>query len=108
MVGMSTLAAPATPPDSQLANIERSALENVRTLTDGLARMLRTARALVDQQRLIDLRGLEADVGVLCARALDLPPEQGRLMRLELLALLSELDLLGEAVAARAGPHPPL
>lgn len=26
-------------------------------------------------------------------------------MRLELLALLSELDLLAEAFAARAGPH---
>jgi hypothetical protein len=105
MVCMSTLATSSTPPTPQIANTDRGALETVRTLADGLARMLRTARALVGQRRLIDLAGLEADIGVLCARALDLPPEQGRLMRLELLALLSELDLLSEAVAARAGPH---
>jgi hypothetical protein len=37
-------------------------------------------------------------VGLVCARALDLPPEEGRLMRGELQALLSEVDALAASL----------
>ena len=43
-----------------------------------LAGMLRTARALTQTRRTIDLAGLDQEVGRLCAAALDLPPADGR------------------------------
>ncbi len=59
-----------------------------------LSRTAALARALVLAGRTVELAGLEGQVGLLCAKALDLPPEEGRQMRTELAILLAELDAL--------------
>jgi hypothetical protein len=68
-------------------------------LAEGVSRMLRVARGLLEGQRQIDLAGLDEMVGYLCARTLDLPPEQGRAMRPRLILLLAELDSLAGTLA---------
>lgn len=68
-----------------------------------VAAMLRTTEALLRAARPVDLRGLEAEVGRLCAASLDLPPDEGRLMRDDLAALLARLDAV-DAVLRPAAP----
>ena len=67
-------------------------------LAEGISATLRIARALIEGHRQVDLAGLDAMVGLLCARALDLPPEQGRALRPRLMLLLAELDGLTGAL----------
>ena len=75
----------------------------VRDYAGGLARTLGLARALVEAGRRIDLAGLDSQVGLLCARALDLDPEEGRQVRADLIALREMLDALA-ALLARPPP----
>jgi hypothetical protein len=67
-------------------------------LADRIAGTLRMARALALNRRDIDLDGLDNEVGKLCARALDLPPDQGRQFRPRLVGLLADLDALSIAM----------
>jgi hypothetical protein len=69
-------------------------MRSVLALADGLAKTLRIAKALLQSGREIDIAGLETMIGLLCARALDLPPEHGRAVRPELIALRKETDQL--------------
>jgi len=62
------------------------------------ASTIRMARSLHGTGRLIDIEGLDRMIGVLCARALDLPPDQGRIVRPDLALLLIELDTLSVAM----------
>lgn len=81
-----------------------SPLTALRAFADDVARMLGVARGLVDAGRSIDLAGLEDQVGLLCAKTLDLPQDEGRAMLGELIALRARLDGLEAAMArARAG-----
>jgi hypothetical protein len=73
---------------------------SVRHLADGIAATLRMARAMVEGQRDVDLQGLDGMIGLLCARALDLPPDQGRALRPRLIELLADVDALAGALAA--------
>ncbi len=75
---------------------------NARRLAAGIASTLRMARALASAGRSIDLTGLDGAVGLLCAKSLDLPPEEGRQMRETLMAVLQELDTLTDALQARS------
>ncbi len=61
------------------------------------------ARALAESGRRLDLTGLDSQVGLLCARMLDLEPDEGRIARVELLRLRADLDALA-AVLARPPP----
>jgi hypothetical protein len=70
-----------------------------RALAEGVSATLRIARGLIEGHRQVDLAGLDAMVGLLCARTLDLPPEQGRALRPRLMLLLAELDGLTGALA---------
>lgn len=91
--------APPSVPGS-FAAIEPAAAEAAATaLAEGISATLRMARALIEGHRQVDLAGLDGMVGLLCARALDLPPEQGRALRPRLLLLLAELDGLNGALA---------
>ena len=63
-----------------------------------IASTLRLARSLLGTGRNLDIEGLDRMIGVLCARALDLPPEQGRTVRPNLALLLIELDTLSVAM----------
>lgn len=63
----------------------------VRAYAEQLTRLVDTARALVDSNREVDLTGLECEIGLLCAKSLDLPPEEGRRIRPRLIALFLSL-----------------
>jgi len=80
------------------ADADRKAFESVDQLADAVARVVMLARALASQGRVVDLAGLDQQVGLLCARALDLQPVQGRAVRPRLLGLQAELESLAGAL----------
>ena len=67
-------------------------------MIDGATSTLRVARGLLEGGRRVDLEGLDRVIGVLCARALDLPPDEGRAVRPRLALLLADLDALSLAL----------
>jgi hypothetical protein len=79
-------------------------LATVRACLEQLGRTLGIARNLVRAGKQVDLTGLEAEMGFVCARSLDLPPDDGRALRPELIGLRAELDALFTALEARAPP----
>jgi hypothetical protein len=78
----------------------RAPLRAAEAAADRLARLLRVSRTLAEAQRAIDITGFDGLVGRLCAQSLDLPPADGRQIRLHLIALLGDLTRLEQAVAA--------
>jgi hypothetical protein len=76
----------------------------VSVLADELANTIGIACALAEAGRAIDLTGLDDRVGLLCAKSLDLPPDEGRRVRPRLIALSSAVDALSRAMAACAVP----
>jgi hypothetical protein len=78
-------------------------LEQVMAMATGLTSTLGVARALAESGRRIDLSGLDSQVGLLCARMLNLEPDEGRTARVALIRLRAELDALA-AVLARPPP----
>ena len=89
------------------AEYDAAALRAVIAMNDGLARTICIARVLVENGRQVDLAGLDRGVGLLCAKAFDLPPETGRSLRPHLIALLSAADQLTEALRAGDDAPPP-
>lgn len=73
-------------------------IERARAGAGALRRTAALARALAEAGRPIDLTGLDGQVGLVCARALDLPPDEGCAMRAELRSLLAEVDALADAM----------
>lgn len=84
----------------------RTPADTARELADGLGQMLRIAHALIEGGREIDLAGLECQIGLLCAKMLDLPTEEGRALRPLLHDLRAGIDTLTAAIASRARPPP--
>jgi hypothetical protein len=76
----------------------------VSVLADELANTIGTACALAEAGRAIDLTGLENRVGLLCAKSLDLPPDEGCCVRPRLIALSDAIEALSRAVTTRAAP----
>jgi hypothetical protein len=76
----------------------------LQMFADGVTQTLGVARGLVEVGRYVDLAGLEDQVGLLCAKALDLPPADGRAMRIELIAVLARVEAL--SVALRRALYP--
>lgn len=68
---------------------------------DAVAAMLRLARGMVAAGRRVNLDGMDQMVGRLCARCLDLPPEEGRVLRPRLAELLCEIDALHTVLAGQ-------
>jgi hypothetical protein len=81
-----------------------SPFDAAQALASGLASTLRLARVMAETRRPVDLRGLEGQIGLLCAKALDLPPEQGRVLTQALAALLADTDALHLALTRYAVP----
>ena len=77
------------------------ALRLVEQQAEGLLKTLRLARAMLDAQRPVELEGLSDHAGLLCAKAMDLPPDLGRMVRARLLLLLAEIDALTGAVRSQ-------
>ena len=80
------------------ARADQAALATVFKLAGQVHDVAAIARSLVKTDRRIDLAGLADMVGLLCARALDLPPAQGRRAVSRLQRLLRELDALHAAI----------
>jgi len=76
-------------------------LASARDFARSLATAARLSVAFAQSGRQIDLTGLDDRVGLLCAKALDLPPEIGREFRGELIMLRTELDGLARALGQR-------
>ncbi len=64
-----------------------------------LAAIVAVATGLATARRPIDLGGLELEAGLLCAQALDLPPEQGAALRPALVAMVERIDGLKGLIA---------
>jgi hypothetical protein len=83
-------------PDQQGAAIA------VRLLADELLKIVSIAHELVEAGGTVDLTGLDRRVGLLCAKSLDLPPDDGRGVRPRLIALSGSMEALSRALTARA------
>lgn len=92
---------PVSGPD--LVPSRATPLDRARDLAVSLGGTLRLAQALAVAGRRIDLGGLEGPIGLLCAKSLDLPPEEGRQMRILLIELLGQVDALSETMRAPRG-----
>ncbi len=88
-------------------NVPHSGIDAMRGLGDNLRHMLRMTRGLVASGRSVDVAGLERQIGLLCAKTLDLAPDEGRMLRPMLVGLLADLDALSSALAQQfANPEP--
>ncbi|HEY2615746.1 MAG TPA: hypothetical protein VGI78_00260 [Acetobacteraceae bacterium] len=76
----------------------------VGALASELMQTVGLACALAESGRAIDLAGLDDRVGLLCAKSLDLPPDEGRRVRPRLIALSGAMLALSRAMAAHAAP----
>lgn len=76
----------------------------VRDFAEQLTKLVDIARALVDSNRAVDLTGLDCEIGLLCAKSLDLPPDEGRRIRPRLIALFGSVEGLSRAFCARGPP----
>lgn len=77
-------------------------LTAVSTMAESLMQSLRLARALAGRDRPVELDGMQESIGLLCAKALDLAPDDGRTVRVALIALREELDQLSATLRAAA------
>jgi hypothetical protein len=76
-------------------------LASLRSFMEDLANAITVARTLVDAGHPIDLTGFDRMVGLLCAQTLDLPLEDARALREDLIELLAAVDALSCAFTPR-------
>ena len=76
----------------------------VHALAEELTKTIDLACALGECGRAIDLTGFDRQIGLLCAKSLDLPPDEGRCMRPRLVALCGAIDALSRLLATHAVP----
>ena len=67
-------------------------------LSKTLHDVVNIAAGLAGGGRRVDVAGLDRSVGLLCAKALDLPPGEGRAACALLFSLLNRIDALGVAL----------
>lgn len=80
------------------------ALATALAFCDGLARLIEASQALLVAGERVDLAGLNGGIGLLCAKALDLPPAMGRALRPRLISLLKSLDDMSLAMIGQNAP----
>jgi len=76
--------------------------ETVSALAGDLTKLVEFNRYLVDTGRAVDLTWLNGQVGLLCAKSLDLPPDEGRRVRPRLIALSGSIEALSRALQKAA------
>ena len=84
------------------AGFDAAAMQAAVGISEGLARTICIARGLVENGRDVDMAGLDRGVGLLCAKVLDLPPDNGQAIRPHLQALLSAVNDLTHALQSAA------
>jgi hypothetical protein len=67
-------------------------------LAERLTRTLSVARALIGSGRTVDLTGFEDGVGLLCAKTLDLSPDEARDVLPAMIELRAQIDRLTERI----------
>lgn len=77
------------------------AVTEVAALSHAVQHTVEMAAGLTGGGRRVDLAGLDHAVGLLCAKALDLPAVDSRSARAALVALLTELDALSLALRTK-------
>jgi hypothetical protein len=87
---------------AETATFPDTPLERARAGARSLRQTAALARAFADAGREIDLTGLDGQIGFVCAKTLDLPPAEGRLMAGELQALLAEIEQLADTMRLSA------
>lgn len=90
-----------TAPSPSLTDTQDAAVAALAAHIAELTRTMGIARALASVGRQVDLSGFESSVGLACAKALDLPYEDGRACRVWLIELRDELDALSAALRAK-------
>ena len=80
----------------------RDGVNHLTAECEALSRTMKLCRALAESDRMIDVVSLEGGVGLLCAKALDLDPAEGRALRPALRRLHDDLD---DLVAATRAAH---
>ena len=68
----------------------------------GVVSTVAIAQGLASSGRTVDLAGLDAAAGMLCARILDLPPVEGAALRPALVELEARLVALGTAISTQS------
>ncbi len=71
-------------------------------LSEQTCKMLAVLQAMVASNRRVELQDLPNQVGLLCAKALDLPPAQTGLAQIELRRLAACLDALYADMRSKA------
>ena len=79
-------------------------LAAVRAMAEELTETIGMARALASCGRVVDLTGLDQQIGLLCAKSLDLEPDDGRGLRPNLIVLSVAMETLSRVLAAQAAP----
>lgn len=74
------------------------AAADVAALSQGVLATVDMAAGLAMGGRRVDVAGLDHAVGLLCAKALDLPPAEGHAACAGLFALLTQMDALSLAL----------
>lgn len=85
------------PPGAEL-NVSHCSIAAARELGGDLMHLLHMTHALASAGRIVDITGLDQQIGLLCAKALDLMPEDGRELRPMLMLLLADLDALSKTL----------
>lgn len=83
---------------------QQTGSDDVRASVQQIGCTVEIARRLVAGGKQVDLTGLDGQMGFVCARALNLPPEEGRALRPLLIDLLGAVDALAAELMARAPP----
>ncbi len=78
------------------------AAADVAALSEVVRHTIEMAATLAASGRRVDLHGLDHTVGLLCAKALDLPATDGRGARAALFALLAGIDGLSLTLRAKS------
>ncbi len=76
------------------------AFSHTKALLEALTNVVLVSRALLETGQPIDINGLYHLVGAACAKVLDLPPPQGRMLRSALVTAHDAADALAEALRA--------
>jgi hypothetical protein len=77
-------------------------MASLHSFLEDLENAITVARTLVETGHAIDLTGFDRMVGLLCAQTLDLPPDDARTLRDDLIGLLVEVEALSRAMAPAA------
>lgn len=79
-------------------------IERTRAGAASLSHTAALARTFAMAGRPVDLTGLDGQVGLVCARVLDLSPDEGRALRGNLEGLMAEIDALARAMRLSLAP----